>query len=252
MQGGKVVAIHQPNFFPWLGYFNKIACADVFVVLDNVQFPKTGGTWCNRVRLSVNGKVAWTTMPVVRSYGGVRLIRDMAIRDAPWRGKFLQALRQSYGRAPYFDTIYPFVEELTNHPADRVADFNFFAIRALSQYIGLDPSKLVSGSTLEVKGKATDLLIAIVEAVGGTAYLCGAGAAGYQDDEKFAAEGLAVIYQDFRHPVYHQQNGNEFIPGLSIIDALMNCGRAHTYRLVMNSQPSSSIRTNFSGSVAAT
>ena len=75
-----IVAIHQPNFFPWLGFFDKIARADVFCLLDNVQFPKTGGTWINRVQLWINGKAAWATAPVDRSYSGVRRIREMQAR----------------------------------------------------------------------------------------------------------------------------------------------------------------------------
>src|SRR5262249_17725400 len=104
----KVVAIHQPTFFPWLGYFNKIARADIFVVLDNVQFPKTGGTWLNRVRLLIDGRARWVTMPVVRRYRGVRLIREMLISDEPaWRRRLEQTLRSSYGRAACFDEVFP-------------------------------------------------------------------------------------------------------------------------------------------------
>ena len=75
----KVVAIHQPNFFPWLGFFNKVACSDVFILMDNVQFPKKGGSWSNRVQLAINGQAAWVTMPVVRSFHGTRIIKDMQI-----------------------------------------------------------------------------------------------------------------------------------------------------------------------------
>jgi hypothetical protein len=82
----RLVAIHQPNFFPWLGYFDKLARADVFILLDDAQYPKTGGTWSNRVQLLINEKPAWVTVPVVRSYHGVRQIREMRIDEQrPWR-----------------------------------------------------------------------------------------------------------------------------------------------------------------------
>src|SRR5256885_16256985 len=85
-----LVAIHQPNFFPWLAYFDKIARADIFVFLDDVQYEKTGGTWSNRVRLLISGQAAWATMPIRRDYHGVRAANDMAIHNPQaWRGQQL-------------------------------------------------------------------------------------------------------------------------------------------------------------------
>lgn len=230
---GKVVAIHQPNFFPWLGYFDKIARADVFVVLDNVQFPKKGGTWVNRVRLLTGGKATWVTLPVVRAYHGLRLIRDMAIDNSfPWRAKVLKTIDINYRRAPYFKEVWPVVTELISNPTESLAEYNLTTIRTLSELLGLDTSTLIIGSTLEAGGQATDLLIDIVNAVDGTTYLCGGGATGYQDDELFAAAGIGLVYQDFHHPVYVQRTAPDFVPGLSIVDALMNCGFDHTGHLL--------------------
>ena len=86
--GERIVAIHQPNFFPWLGYFDKIARANVFVILDSVQFPKKQGNWMNRVRVLVHGKPHWLTVPVDRTFHGVRSVREMQIAsDSPWRDR---------------------------------------------------------------------------------------------------------------------------------------------------------------------
>jgi hypothetical protein len=225
----KVVAVHQPNFFPWLGYFNKIARADLFLVMDNAQFPKKGGTWSNRVRLAVNGRAAWATMPIVRAYHGRRRIGEMRINNAtPWRDKLLKTIQASYSRAPFFFEVFPFLAEPVNNPTDSLTEYNLSAIISLAIALQLDPAKIILGSTLNVEGDATDLLIAMTRAVGGTAYLCGGGAAGYQEDERFAAAGIRLIYQDFQHPIYPQINTHEFIPGLSIIDVLMNCGLEKT------------------------
>jgi hypothetical protein len=233
MTASKIVTIHQPNFFPWLGYFNKLAAADLFLVLDNVQFSKTGGTWLNRVRLLVGGEPRWATMPVVRSYHGLRRVGEMKIDDAtPWRAKLLKTIEGNYRRAPFFAEVFPRLTELVNDPTDDLAAYNLSAISALAAELGLDPAKFVLGSTLDVEGGATDLLVAMVEAVGGTAYLCGGGAGGYQEDEKFTAAGLELVYQNFTHPVYPQINAAEFAPGLSVIDALMNCGFERTRALV--------------------
>jgi hypothetical protein len=221
----KLVAIHQPNFFPWLGFFDKIARADVFLLMDNVQLPKKGGTWSNRVQLMVNRKAAWITMPVMRSFHGTRMIKDIEIDNSlPWRQKILGSVQANYARAPFFNQIFPFLIELINNPTNNLTEYNETAIRTITSAIGLDASKLVKGSAINAGGTATELLINMTHAVGGTAYLAGGGAAGYQEDDKFSNEGVELIYQNFKHPVYYQHNNPEFLPGLSIIDSLMNIG----------------------------
>lgn len=230
----KIVAIHQPNFFPWLGYFNKLARADVFIVLDNVQFPKTGGTWMNRVRLLVNGEPDWISMPMVRSYHGTRQIHEMKINNnISWRKKLLKTIDLSYGHAPLHHEVLPLFRKLIENPTDNLQEFNLTALQAMGTAIGLDWGKVILGSALEVNGEATDLLIAMVRAVGGTAYLCGGGAGAYQEDEKFAAAGIQLIYQGFEHPTYSQADNVRFCAGLSIIDVAMNCGFDGARQLVV-------------------
>jgi hypothetical protein len=112
----------------------------------------------------------------------------------------------------------------------------------LAGMLRFDTSKLILGSTLNAKGSSTDLLISMVKSVGGTGYLCGGGASGYQEDEKFSLEGLTLKYQDFSHPVYLQFNTSEFVPGLSIIDALMNCGPEGTRALIFDDAESAPIQ----------
>jgi len=188
------------------------------------------------VRLLVNGRPSWVTMPVVRAYHGVRLIHEMKINGTAWRKTLVQTIQSAYGGAAHFKMVYPFLSELIINPTDSLSEYNLAAIRRLSAGLGLDPSKLVVGSSLGIVGKATDLLIAAVRKVGGTTYLCGGGATRYQEDEKFLAAGIELIYQDFRHPVYPQVNATAFTPGLSIIDALMNCGFDGTRTLILGSQ----------------
>jgi hypothetical protein len=235
----KIVAIHQPNFFPWLGYFNKIARADVFVVLDNVQFAKTGGTWSNRVRILRDGRPVWLTMPVERSYHGVRLVREMRLATGPWRVQLLRGIHAAYRGAPHVATVFPFIERLMSTPADFVWEFNLSVVQALSTRLGLDRCELVVGSALAVEGAGTERLVRIVLAVGGDTYLCGGGASGYQEDEKFPTSGVRLQYQDFQHPVYPQLGSDAFIPGLSIIDVLMNSGFERTRQLVVGSRSES-------------
>ena len=219
----KLVAIHQPNFFPWLGYFDKLARADVFILLDDVQFPKKGGTWANRVRLLVNEEAAWVTVPVVRAYQGLREIREMRIDEqTPWRRKLLGTVQASYGRAPHADEAMPLLTELIENPTDELAEYNRASIEALAEGLGLE-TEMVLSSSLEAGGSATERLVRLVQAVGGTGYLSGGGAEGYQEDERFAEAGIDLVYQDFEPPTYPQPSP-EPVPGLSVIDALLNCG----------------------------
>ncbi len=185
MSTKKVVAIHQPNFFPWLGYFDKIARADVFILMDNVQFPKKGGSWLNRVQLVVSGQATWITMPVVRSFHGTHLIKDIQINNStPWREKLLRTAQINYAHAPFFGQVFPFFTDLVNNKTDLLHDYNTFAIRSLIEMLQLDKCRSILGSTLNVEGNATDLLVSMVKAVEGTAYLCGGGAGKYQEDNK--------------------------------------------------------------------
>ena len=231
----KVVAIHQPNFFPWLGYFNKIVLADVFIILDNVQFPKKGGTWCNRVKLMVGGRPDWVTMPVERNYHGTRLIHDTKINNSvPWRKQLLKTLKTNYGRSPFYEEVLPILADLIENPTDYLAEFNLNAIMAITERLKMDCGKIIVGSSLRVQGKATDLLISLVKQVGGKTYLSGGGAAGYQEDDKFANAGLELRSQNFNHPTYFQHNSEEFNFGLSIIDLLMNCGIKKAQALINN------------------
>lgn len=233
MPTSKLVAIHQPTFFPWLGYFNKIDRCDQFVVLDTVQFSKKGGTWANRVRLLISGQARWVTMPVERNYHGVRSYAEMRIDNGhPWRDKLLQTLRTNYRAAAHFTEVFPPLEDLISNPTTRLTDYNVSAILYLAKALGTDVAKIVTASALKAEGSGTGLLVSITKSAGGTAYLCGGGATGYQEDEKFAAAGVDLVYQNFTHPVYEQVNAPEFAPGLSVIDALMNCGFERTAALI--------------------
>lgn len=229
----KIVAIHQPNFFPWLGYFDKIARSDVFIFLDDVQYQKTGGAWSNRVKMRVGGKAQWVTAPIKRAFHGVASINQFEWADEqPWRKKFLKTLQANYGRAPFFRETMELLVPLVQHRESNLARYNIHAVRAIATYFDLRHAHCVSSSTLSASGEGTDLLIDIIRKVGGTAYLCGGGASGYQDDERFSGASVDLVYQDFVHPVYAQTGGGDFLSGLSIIDALMNCGRTKTRRMI--------------------
>lgn len=220
-----VVAIHQPNFFPWLGFFDKIVRSDVFILLDHVQFQKTGGGWSNRVKLLISGEARWVTAPIMRSFHGVRMINQVAFSPSdPWRDKLLKSLSGSYGRAPFYRETIELIEQLVRKPENNISLYNAAAIIAIAGHLGIPAQKFQLSSALGVDGQATEMLIALTRKVGGRAYMCGSGAQGYQQDAAFADAGIGLIYQSFQHPVYPQIGTGGFVPGLSIIDSLMHVG----------------------------
>jgi WbqC-like protein family len=227
-----LVAIHQPTFLPWLGWWDKLVRADVFVLLDEVQFSKKGGTWMNRVRLLVGGEPRWVTMPVDRAYAGTRSVREMRIDDSkPWRQKVLTTIRATYGRAPFADDVMPAVQEAVGARTELVAELNERAIRSFAERLEIDTTKIVRQSELAADGHGTQLLVELCRAVGGDAYLSGDGSDGYLDAEAFAVAGLELLFQEFAAPVYPQPT-DTFVPGLSAVDALMNCGWQGTAELL--------------------
>ena len=227
----KVVAIHQPNFLPWLGWFDKLARADVFVLLDHVQFPRSGhGEWMNRVRFLFHGSPAWATVPIQRR--GVRQIREVAIDDEqPWRAKLLKTFEASYAKAPAFEEARAVVDDVFAHETDNLVDLNEHGIGLIAALLGLDTTHVIRSSSLDVRGSGSDLLAEITRAVGGDVYLSGGGADEYQREESYAARGVELRFQAFDHPSYPQL-GAGFAPGLSTVDAIANCGADGVRRLL--------------------
>lgn len=227
----RVVAIHQPNFLPWLGYFDKILRSDVFILLDDVQFPKTGGIWTNRVKMLVNGEARWVTAPIVRSYHGVRNINEMEYQSGDWRDKVLRTLQASYAKKPHFRDAMAFLEPLIRHPDNNIAGYNAHGVLAVAAELGVPEGRILWSSRLPHEGHSNELLASLTLAAGGDSYMCGGGADGYQDEEVFTGRGIALRRQAFDHPIYGQGDA-EFVPGLSIVDAVMNVGWAETRTLL--------------------
>lgn len=226
-----IAAIHQPNFFPWLGYFNKIARCDVFVVLDDVQYQKTGSSWSNRVKLLVGGEPRWVTAPVRRRPHGTTRIDELSWAGDPWREKLLRTLASNYAGAAFYCETMELLEPLVRNDETLVERYNMHAVQAICAALGLGRT-FVSASRFRIDSGSNERLIELCRAVDCDTYLAGGGAQEYQHDDLFAAAGVALRYQDFRHPTYPQRGVRDFVPGLSIIDALMNCGIPGTRELV--------------------
>ena len=219
----KTVVIHQPDFLPWLGFFHRLRQADLYIALDHVQFVTgTSRSWTHRDRIKTAAGPRWLSLRVRKTSLGTA-IHDIALApDDGWRAKSLQLLRESYGGAAHFDEVFPRIEALYARGDEKLADMNFASIGLLGDMLGAMPPVLRS-SELSPAGTRNAMLVDLLGKVGATDYLSGLGARAYFDPQPFAAAGIEVRWQAFRHPVYPQLHG-EFVPSLSAIDMLLNCG----------------------------
>lgn len=215
--------MHQPNFLPWVGFFHKVASSDLFVLLDDVQFVK--GEVTNRVKLLISGEVRWLTCPVLTSGSGSSNISEKQLDSSlRWREKNLTAIRQSYGRHPFFEEVIGALGPLLGQPESNLVQYNFSLIAAISRGLGLGDEKFCLSSDLGVKSYSTQRLVDLTKIVDGYVYLTGGGAQEYQDDQLFENAGIAIEYQNFQNRPYPQKGMDSFTPGLSILDCLFNIG----------------------------
>ncbi len=213
------VAIHQPQFLPWLGYLDKIDRVDLFVLLDSVQFKKN--EWQNRNRIRTAQGWQWVTVPVLHRFGQ-RIAEVRINQTSRWQDRHLRALAIHYAKAPYRERYWDELCALYRQPWERLVDLNLAVVRWLLRVFGITtPIRLASEWSL--REEPTDRLIDICRAVGATQYLCGPGADAYLDRARFEASGIELEMQRFRHPIYRQCY-EPFIPSLSAIDLLFACG----------------------------
>lgn len=217
---------HQPNYLPWLGFFDKMLQCDVFIIEDNVQYEDQGFT--NRNRVKTADGVKWLTVPVEHS-GQPQLINEVKIAnkaEPKWAVRHWLTLKYNYCNAPFWRKYCDFFEQTYRQEWTMLMDLNMHLIKGLMRFLGID-KPLVMASSLGVSGKKNELVLAQCKAVGATVQLAGIGARNYLDLEKFEKEGIKVVFQDFQHPVYAQLHGG-FVPNLSAVDYLFCTGKELT------------------------
>jgi len=215
-----LVAIHQPHYLPWPRYFEKIARADVFIVLDNIQYSRNGWQNRNRVR-GARGDLLLTVPVLDRHRQGLDEVRIN--NTAPWRRKHLAALRQAYGKAPHFDALAPLLEDTYAREWDRLNPLNRHMLEGWVRLLGID-TPLRYASDLDVPGTATERLANLIRAVGGDAYYSGAFALdAYLDPAVLHRAGIRLLLQHWTPPVYDQARA-PFLADLSIVDLLAHLG----------------------------
>ena len=223
-----IVATHQPHYLPWLGYLDRMRQADLFVVLDHVQFERRN--YQNRTRILVDGLLHWLTVPVVQ-VSQLERVTDKQIDNPPpnddkkwWGAKHYLTLRHAYRDAPFFDLYAPELLKILETRPARLADLDHRLLTFLRDALDIH-TPLINSSDMNIPGSRSELILNLCLAVGADTYLAGMGGSReYLDRQQFADAGVNIAWQEFRHPVYSQCGGEAFVPGLSAIDLLFNHG----------------------------
>jgi hypothetical protein len=217
----------QPTYFPWLGYFDIIDQVEAFIFLDNVQLERRSWQARNRIRSS-QGEL-YLTVPISRTASRDKLfINEAWISEAAgWRKTHLKSIFFAYRKAAYFNEVYPFVEAMINTKTSKLADLNCEVIASIAKVIGIDKRFIRSSEIVNIHGEKAARVALICKSVGCDEYLSPRRAAVYIDKispgGEFVNNNIALFYHNYSPPVYTQLYG-EFLPYLSIVDLLFNCG----------------------------
>ena len=214
------VAIHQPNYLPWCGYFTKIRSCDTFIILDDAQMSK--GSYVSRTRIRSKAGPQWLAVPT--KVHDQPAIADVSIAAGNWAKKHLATLRQTYSKAPHFAEVMAILEPAYQIVGANLSQVNRRAIEAISAYLDLERPTYLS-SSFDVQSSSDDRLIELIRKVGGTHYISGRGGANYQDPDKFKAAGIELEVCEYA-PISYDAPRYPFVPGLSIVDALFIQGKA--------------------------
>ena len=224
------VSIHQPNYLPWLGFFNKVSQSDIYVVFDDVQYPM-GKDFHNRNQIKTNNGKTWLTIPVIGK-SERRKFNEIQIKDNGWNEKHLNNIKNFYGKTKYFNDYYPDLEKFYTTTYDKLIDLNmdmnkwFFKLLDINTEIKYSSQICYYQDVFKLNElKGLDKIIHILKQTNTTQYITskGPGASRYIDEKVFKDSNIELIWNEYKHPTYNQQFG-DFIPYMSILDLLFNEG----------------------------
>ncbi|MBN1909680.1 MAG: WbqC family protein [Pirellulales bacterium] len=216
------IVILQPQFFPWVGVFEQIQLADVFVHFDDVPIAQ-GRSFVSRVQVKTAQGVQWLSVPIVRRQG--QLLRDVLLDESQdWRRRHRRTLETAHAKSPYREEMLELVDTVYTLDTDRLCELNIAALEHTADYLGLQ-TRFVRSSEYPSDTTSSRRLLDLVQRLGGNTYVTGHGARDYLDHALFERAGVAVEYMDYRMTPYTQQHG-PFTPYVSILDLVANKGRA--------------------------
>jgi hypothetical protein len=218
-----ILAIHQPEFLCWPGFFDKMYRSDIFVILDTVQFRKN--YYQNRNKIKTKIGWSWLTVPLKRPVFGKKIC-DVEIAGDQWKIKHLIILQKNYRSSPFYNNYINGLSIIYEKNWEKLSSLNVELIKLLMGYLGFH-RKIILASELNLEEKkGTDLLIDICKKFNADTYLSGEGGYNYLNLERFREEKIEILFRHYNYPKYSQQFEKEadFIPNLSTIDLLFNCG----------------------------
>jgi hypothetical protein len=212
------VAIMQPYFFPYIGYFQLIGSVDLFIIYDNIKYTKKG--WINRNRVLRNGADAVFTVPL-RKDSDFLDVRDRAVAGDFDRGKLVNQLREAYRSAPHFDEAFPVVEEAIISPRENLFEYIHGSLVDVCRYLRIG-TRIVLSSSLAIDPvlKAQERVLALCKAAGASVYVNAIGGEKLYSRDEFDAEGVELKFLKSL-AIEYPQFGDPFVPWLSIIDVMM-------------------------------
>lgn len=216
-----ILTIHQPAYLPWLGLIHKIAISDTYVYLDIVQFEKNGNTNRNKIKMS-NGP-SWLTVPVFLGGHTKNTIKDIEIDNTQnWQNKHWNSLYTNYNKAPFFYKYSDFLENTYKQKWRYIAELDEYMLKWILQELNITTA-FYKASDLNFEGHKSDLIFDICEKTNADVYISGMFGKDYLDKEKFTKKNIKIYFQDYKHPVYPQLY-RDFLPYMSLLDLMFNCG----------------------------
>ena len=218
----RTVAIMQPTYLPWSGYFSLIESVDIFVILDTVQFQKR--SWQQRNQIKTSQGSNWLTVPVVSKGKRDQLIKNTQIaKNSDFEKKHLKSMQYNYGKSKFFHKEFQPIFDLLNSDYEYLAELNLKLIRYFCKRLNIE-TEIIKSSNLNGQGKKTDLLCSICRELNASKYISPPGSKEYlQESDTFLQANIPILYFNYRHPSYDQLWG-DFLPYMSIIDLLFNTG----------------------------
>ena len=225
------VAIHQPNYLPYLGFFHKLSLVDTFVIMDDTQYDKK---FTNRNKIKVPGNWIWLTVPINKKHKFVANKIVEINNEENWQSDHFEKINRSYSNSEFFKKNYKtFFEKIYSKKWDHLFTLNYELIIQLIDWLNIK-IEVIKESELNINGNSTDRLVNISKKIGAETYVSGIGGKEYMNEKMFETNNIKIEYQNFKCPIYKQVFNSEFIPNLSIIDLLFNIGPKSLSKLKQN------------------
>ena len=216
-----IVTIHQPNYFPYPGFFQKVLLSDIYVILDRAQF-EFDITNRNKI-ITPEGSWSRISVPIKKGQKFFE-IRNVEINnDQPWAEKNWDLIHKSYNDSPFFDLYKTTLNSVFKKKWNLIFDLNFYTLKKVLEWLNIK-TEIILDSELDVGGKSSEHLLNICKKLGATKYLSGPGGRDYLNEKIFEQNKIKVEYQKHDPVIYPQKYAKSFVPNLSILDLLFNMG----------------------------